>query len=82
MAGKSPNVTETEMEREIYIRLLLSEGRDLGIHVGDDAVAPAANEMLRALGRNGQPVPMDKFVNKYLQPEGLTAVDFKNFVRP
>ena len=36
------------MEREIYLRLMLiQKANDLGIHVGDDAVATMANEMLR-----------------------------------
>ena len=44
-------------------------------------VRQTAAEMLRSFGRNGQPVPMDAFVKQLLQPEGLTADDFKRFVR-
>ena len=39
------------MERETYIRLLLiQKASDLGIHVGVDAAALMANQMLRFAG--------------------------------
>ncbi len=79
---KKNNVTQADMERETYIRLLLiQKASDLGIHVGVDAAAASANMMLRSLGRKGQIVPMDEFVKQVLQPEGLTVTDFENFTR-
>ena len=61
--------------------MLVQKANDLGIYVGDDEVVTAANEMLRSLGRNGQAVPLSEFVKQVLQPKGLTAEDFENFVR-
>jgi hypothetical protein len=79
---KNPNFTETDLGREVYVRLmLLQKAEDLGIHVGDDAVVSAANELLRQLSRTGQVVPLSEFEKQVLQPKGLTAQDFQNFVR-
>jgi hypothetical protein len=80
--GKNPNFSESDRDREIYIRLMLAQkANDLGIYVGDDEAATAATEMLRMLGRNGLAVPLSEFVKQVLQPKGLTAQDFENFVR-
>jgi hypothetical protein len=77
-----------ELQREVYVRLLLiQKADDLGIYIGDDAAAAAAGEILRtpelvrALKVSGQSVPPDAFVKDILQPKGLTAADFENFVR-
>jgi hypothetical protein len=79
---KSGRVSENDMEREVYLRLMLNlKAESLGIHVGDDAVVAAANQMLRTIGRDGQAVPLDAFVTQVLQPEGLVAADFERFVR-
>lgn len=79
---RAQNLTETDREREIYIRLLLTrKAKALGVHVSDDDVATSASAMLKSLGRNGQTVPMDEFVQRVLMPEGLTADDFAQFVR-
>jgi hypothetical protein len=85
---KDPQFSAENMEREIYVRLLLAQKADkLGIYVGDDQVVTAADEMLhspglaRALGVNGQGIPLDVFVKQVLPPEGLTSADFENFVR-
>ncbi|MGA2788897.1 MAG: SurA N-terminal domain-containing protein [Verrucomicrobiota bacterium] len=79
---KNPNFTEADMNREIYVRLMLAQkANDLGIYASDDDVATVANEMLRSFGRNGQAVPLGEFVKQVLQPKGLTAADFENFVR-
>jgi parvulin-like peptidyl-prolyl isomerase len=79
---RAQNLTETDREREIYIRLLLTrKARALGVHVSDDDVATSASAMLNSLGRNGQAVPMDEFVQRVLTPEGLTADDFAAFIR-
>ncbi len=79
---KNPNFTETELEKEIYIRLMLAQkAEDLGIYAGNDEVVAVANEMLRSLGRNGQAPPLSEFVKQVLNPKGLTAQDFQDFVR-
>ena len=80
--NKRAGVTGADIDRETYIRLLISEkAKSLGIHVNDDAMATAAAELLRSLGRNGQALPMDQFVTKVLQPEGLTVLDLQNYLR-
>ena len=80
--GKNASFKREDIERETYIRLMLTQkAKSLGIHVGDDAVKNAALELLRTLGRNGQSVPMDQFLSKVLQPEGLNVVDLQNFLR-
>jgi hypothetical protein len=79
---KNPNFSESDLDREIYIRLMLAQkANDLGIYVSDAEAAQAGAELLRPLGRNGQIVPLDAFVKQVLQPKGLTAQDFENFVR-
>ena len=79
---KKPNLTRTDMERETYVRLMLTQkAKDLGVHVSDEALAEAANELLRSIGRGGQAVPMSKFLEQVLQPERLDAADFQRFVR-
>ncbi|MGD0744203.1 MAG: SurA N-terminal domain-containing protein [Verrucomicrobiota bacterium] len=78
---KNPKLSKNDLEREIYVRLLLNQKAEaLGINVGDDVVVAAADEILRSFGRNGQPVPIDVFVKQLLQPEGLNGDDFKRFV--
>jgi hypothetical protein len=80
--NKRAGITGADIDRETYIRLLISEkAKSLGIHVNDDAMATAAAELLRSLGRNGQALPMDQFVTKVLQPEGLTVLDLQNYLR-
>lgn len=79
---KKANVSETDMEREAYIRLLLTQkADDLGIHVGEDAVAAMAGQMIRSLGRSGQSVTLEEFTKQVLTPNNLTVLDFENFVR-
>ena len=79
---RSPNMTREEMEKETYVRLLLTEkAKSLGIHVSEEALVAGANELLRSLGRNGQAVPMSQFLERVLQPENLNAPDFQRFVR-
>jgi parvulin-like peptidyl-prolyl isomerase len=84
---KDTSLTPDDVQRQIYVRLLLiHKAKELGIYVGDDSVATEASrllhspELVRALHANGS-VPMDDFVQQVLQPEGLTANDFENFVR-
>lgn len=79
---KKSTVSETDMEREAYIRLLMNQKADeLGIHVNVDAVAAYAGQMLRSLGRNGQTVTMEEFTKQVLTPNNLTVMDFENFIR-
>jgi len=79
---KNPNLSKEDLQREIYIRLLLNRKADaLGIYVSDEVVAQTAAGILSSIGHNGQPVPMDAFVKQLLQPEGLTADDFERFAR-
>jgi peptidyl-prolyl cis-trans isomerase D len=75
---KNPNF---DLEREIWFRLLLIQKQnELGIVVGDEAVAKTAAERMRALNR-GNPVPLDAFVKNVLAPKNLTLEDFQRFVR-
>ncbi len=79
---KKSNVSETDMEREAYIRLLMTQKADeLGIHVGEDAVASMAGQMIRSLSGKGQTVTMQEFAKQVLVPNGLTVMDFESFVR-
>jgi hypothetical protein len=79
---KNLNFSDADLQREIYIRLLLAQkAKAFGIYVSDEDAAAAASAMLRSIGRNGQTVPLDAFEKQVLLPEGLTAVDFENFVR-
>jgi hypothetical protein len=79
---RTASVNPEETEQGIYIRLLLGEkAKQLGIHVGEDALVAAASDFLRSLGRNGQPVAMDKFAEQVLAPEGLGVADLENFLR-
>jgi len=79
---KNPNLSNADLEREIYVHLLFDQkAADLGIYISDDVVEQTASEMLRSLGRNGQALPMDVFVKQILQPEGLTAADFERYIR-
>jgi hypothetical protein len=75
-------VTREELDKETYIRILLhAKAQQLGITIGEDALVAAANDFLRSLGRNGQPMPMQKFVEQVLAPEGLSVLDLQNFLR-
>jgi hypothetical protein len=79
---KKSSLTQSDIERETYIRLLLiQKASELGIHVGVDTAALMANQMLASLARNGQNVSVADFAKQVLQPEGLTVTDFENFCR-
>jgi hypothetical protein len=79
---KKSNLTQDDIARETYIRLLLiQKASDLGIHVGVDTTAAVANQLLASLARNGQTVSVAEFAKQVLQPEGLTVTDFENFCR-
>ena len=85
---RDSRVSEKDWQMQIYERLfLIYEGEKQGIRVGDDAVATAAREILSSpgleqeFGLNGESVPLGAFVKNVLQPKGMTAGDFENFVR-
>ncbi len=79
---KKAAMSQKQMDQATYERLLLvKKADDLGIHVGLDVAAAAADKMLRSLGRNGQTVTADEFEKQVLQPEGLTVADFEDFAR-
>lgn len=86
--SRIPSVTQDELLRQIYIRMMLVEkASQLGIHVSDAQAAQAAanylhsTRLLHALGVNTESIPFNSFVNQVLAPQGLTADDFENFVR-
>ncbi|HEV2436237.1 MAG TPA: SurA N-terminal domain-containing protein [Verrucomicrobiae bacterium] len=85
---RDPNYSAADLDRDIYIRLLLiQKADDLGIHVGNDAVATMAKVILsspalvQAFGNNIESVPLEGFVKAVLRPENLSAADFENLVR-
>jgi hypothetical protein len=79
---KSASFNHDDLDREVYLRLLLGQkARLLDIQVSEDALVAAANDFLHSLGRNGQPVAMEKFVDQILTPEGLGVVDLQDFLR-
>jgi hypothetical protein len=79
---KNQNLSGAEEAQQVYVRLMLAQkANDLGIYVNDDQVVAAANEVLRSIGRDGRAVPLGEFVKQVLQPKGLTAGDFENYVR-
>ncbi len=84
-AGQWPDkagVSREEMEREIYIRAMLAKkAASLGVQISDDALVTAASDFLRTIGRNGQSVRMQDFVQQALAPEGLGVLDLQNFLR-
>jgi SurA-like N-terminal domain/PPIC-type PPIASE domain len=79
---QNPNIKKQQMDQQIYLRMMLTlKASALGIHVSDQAAAEEASRMLQSLGRNGQSVPLQAFVQQVLQPENLTADDFERFAR-
>src|SRR5260221_13468125 len=52
--GTNTRLTETDLDREIYVRMMLiQKAGDLGIYVGDDAAAGAAGQKPPSPRRNG-----------------------------
>ena len=84
---KSQGMTPDQLEQQVYSYLLMQlKAKDLGIHVGDDAAATAADSLLRSraimqLFGTSQPVPPQTFIEQALMPEGLTAADFERSIR-
>jgi hypothetical protein len=78
---KSPGFTKTDLEKETYVRLMLTaKAKALGIHASVEAQQSVATNFLTSLGREGQPVPMSLFLERVLQPEGLDAADFQRAI--
>lgn len=68
-------------ERETYQWLLLSQlQQKLGIHVGDDVAASMAQQILRSFENMGVNSP-SVFIERILQPHGLTIDDFERYIR-
>jgi hypothetical protein len=73
-----PTVTQLEIDQNVYQRLLLeAKAAELGVHVTDEAAAAEANNFLASLSKQSQPIAMSTFVERVLQPKGLTGDDFK-----
>jgi hypothetical protein len=70
-----------EPERETYQWLLLTQlQRKLGIHVGDDTAATMGQQLIRGFERMGITSP-SMFIQRVLQPHGLSIDDFERYVR-
>lgn len=83
---RSASVSKADINRETYIRVMLAlKAKDLGIHIPDDALKADAALVLAEAGkqmtRDGQPLPIEQFVEQVLKPEGLTADDFQNYIQ-
>jgi hypothetical protein len=73
-------VSSQDMARDIYIRLMIAKKAEkMGIVVGEESQALATVEFLKSLGRNGQEVKIQQFVQQILAPARLTATDLQNF---
>ena len=78
---KSPGFSKTDLEKETYVRLMLTaKAKALGIHANLEAQQLVATNFLTSLGREGQAVPMSTFLERILQPEGLDAADFQRAI--
>ncbi len=78
---KSPNFKREDLNRETYLRLLLTrKAKSLGIHVNYEAIKAAAVDLLKSLGRNGQSMPMEQFLD-LLARQGLNDGDLQRFLR-
>lgn len=68
-------------EREIYEWLLLIQlQRKAGVHVGEDVAASTGQQLLRSFEKSGVASP-SVFIERILQPHGLTVDDFERFIR-
>ena len=69
-----------DLNREAYQRLfLLRRLNDFNIHADPETAAQLAGMILRQLN-NGQPVPLETFVDQVLKPKNMTADDFQRFL--
>ena len=85
---ESAQMTHQMLQQSIYVRMLqVRKAQELGVHVTDDQAQKAAANILRspaiqrAFGVENESVPMSEFIAKVLQPRGMTAEDFENYVR-
>jgi hypothetical protein len=84
---KNSRLTPLQLEQQVYSYLLMQlKAKELGIYVGDDAVATAADGFLRSpqlmrLFGTSQPIPAASFIQQVLAPEGLTAADLEHALR-
>ena len=63
-----------DWDQEAYKRLfLLRRLDDYNIHSDPGAAAQVAGMILRELGNNGQPVPLETFVDQILKPHNISA---------
>jgi len=74
-AGSQFDVEKVAIERLFLTRRLTANN----IHSDPDSAAKLAGMILQRLG-NGQPFPMDKFVEEDLKPRSITAEDFQRFL--
>ena len=73
--------TDQDLDREIYQWLLLVwEQEKLGIHVSDQSAAEMARGMIGAFSQAGI-TSSQMFIERVLQPHGLTIDDFERYVR-
>jgi SurA N-terminal domain/PPIC-type PPIASE domain len=80
--NENPNISEKDLDEQIYVRLMLiQKAEDLGIYVDDKTVVTAANAYLRLFDRGGETMRFDRFAKQILQQKNLTTEDFKNYVR-
>ncbi len=85
---KNPNMTPAMLQEQIYLRMMMvQKAKELGVHVSDEQVAQetvrqlSSPGLLRAFDVHGDTVPFDGFLKQVLTPQGLTAVDFQNYIR-
>lgn len=73
--------TKVDPERETYQWLFLTQlQRKLGIHVSDDTAASMAQQMIRSFERGGI-TSAAMFIERVLQPRGLSVDDFDRYIR-
>jgi len=73
--------SRVDPERETYQWLLLIQlQQKLRIHVGDDVAASMGQQILRSFEKMGVNSP-SVFIEKVLQPHGLTIDDFERYIR-
>jgi hypothetical protein len=69
-------------ERETYNWLLLTQKQEeLGIHIGDDALAMMGQQLLRSLEQRAGIANSADLNNRFLKPRGLGMADFERYVR-
>lgn len=73
--------SQFDLQKNAYQRLfLLRKLKEYNIHVDPDAAAQFAGLVLRKFGQ-GQPIPMQTFVDQILKPKRMTIDDFQRFVQ-